>query len=151
MRITTDAWLMDTNVLLRWAFVDHHDYPLVASAVSTLRERGALLCATPQNLVEFWNSATRPAARNGFSLTPAQANENLGRVEDFFFLLQDNAAVYGVWRQTVVAHGVSGTKVHDARLAAFMRVYGVPSILTFNTDDFRRFDFLAAVSPRDVA
>jgi predicted nucleic acid-binding protein len=41
-------------------------------------------------------------------------------------------------------------KVHDARLAAVACVYGVRSILTFNTADFVRFEQLAALHPAEI-
>ncbi|MGV2829795.1 hypothetical protein [Myxosarcina sp. GI1(2024)] len=35
---------------------------------------------------------------------------------------------------------MKGTKVHDTRLVAFMLVYRLSHILTFNGKDFRRFE-----------
>ena len=43
----------------------------------------------------------------------------------------------------------SGVQVYDARLAAFMRVYGVPNILTLNAKDFSRYG-VTAVHPANV-
>jgi len=43
------------------------------------------------------------------------------------------------WRGLIVAHGVQGAKVHDARLAATVLAYKLDAILTFNADDFVRF------------
>ena len=48
-------------------------------------------------------------------------------------------AIYAEWRQLIVAFGVSGAKVHDARLVATMRVHAVTHILTLNTADFTRY------------
>lgn len=47
----------------------------------------------------------------------------------------------------VVVHEVRGVKVHDARIAAAMRAYGVSHILTFNGADFRRYPGIVAVAP----
>jgi hypothetical protein len=38
----------------------------------------------------------------------------------------------------LVRHTVAGVKVHDARLIASMKVYGITHLLTFNTEDFTR-------------
>ena len=67
-------------------------------------------------------------------------------------MLADSPAVYPEWRRLVVAYGVSGVQVHDARLAAFMRVHTVSQILTFNTADFARYapEGVVAVDPRTV-
>jgi hypothetical protein len=55
-------------------------------------------------------------------------------------LLPDSLAVHAAWRKLFVTHGVSGVQVHDARLAAAMRVHGVKRTLTFNDRDFARCD-----------
>jgi predicted nucleic acid-binding protein len=54
-------------------------------------------------------------------------------------MLADAPGIYPVWRRLVVAYGVSGVKVHDARLVAFMLNYKLNHILTFNTADFVRY------------
>ncbi|MFZ0035778.1 MAG: hypothetical protein WAK91_00030, partial [Candidatus Acidiferrales bacterium] len=71
--------------------------------------------------------------------------------EERLRLLPDNLAVHAEWRNLLVTHGVSGVQVHDARLAATMRVYGVKRILTFNHGDFARYMDIEAIDPRDVA
>jgi predicted nucleic acid-binding protein len=53
-------------------------------------------------------------------------------------------------RWLLVAHVVSGVQGHDARLVATMHVYGVPHLLTFNGDDFRRYAGITAVHPQDI-
>jgi predicted nucleic acid-binding protein len=50
----------------------------------------------------------------------------------------------------LVTYGVSGVQVHDARLAAAMRVHGVKRILTFNERDFARYRDIEPVHPRAV-
>ena len=115
-------------------------------AVRTLRAEGHRLRATSQNCVEFWNVATRPADRNGLGLEPADADRLLRLVERLFPVLPDVPAVYPQWRQLVVAFGVSGVQVHDARLVAAMTVHGVSHILTFNVADFVRYATLGIVA-----
>jgi predicted nucleic acid-binding protein len=41
-----------------------------------------------------------------------------------------------------------GVQVHDARLAAAMRVPGIQRILTFNERDFARYPDIQAVHPQ---
>jgi predicted nucleic acid-binding protein len=50
----------------------------------------------------------------------------------------------------VVAYGVSGVQVHDARLAAAMRVHGMTHILTFNPADFQRYPGITVVHPANL-
>jgi predicted nucleic acid-binding protein len=144
------AYLIDTNCLLRWAQRLHALNPVVQAALDVLQQRGERVCVTPQNFIEFWNVATRPADRNGIGLTPAEADQELTRLESLLLLAPDTPAIYGVWRQLVTAVGVSGVQVHDARLVAVMQVHGLTRILTFNTTDFLRYPGIAVVHPQDV-
>ncbi len=54
------------------------------------------------------------------------------------------------WRKIVVAAGVSGIQVHDARMVAAMRVHGIANLLTLNAKDFRRFSGITVLSPDEV-
>jgi predicted nucleic acid-binding protein len=66
-------------------------------------------------------------------------------------LLPDSEAIYHEWRRLVVTHSVSGVKVHDARLAAAMKVHGIEHLLTLNPDDFTRYTDITVVHPGTVA
>jgi predicted nucleic acid-binding protein len=139
-------YLVDTNVLLRFADRAHPLHPTIRADIRKLRTEGHLLRATPQNFVEFWNVATRPVERNGLGLAPGNADRVLRLVERLFPLLPDSPAVYPEWRRLVVSFGVSGVQVHDARLVAAMTLYGVTHILTFNTTDFVRYTTIGIVA-----
>lgn len=143
-------YLVDTNVLLRFADRTHPLHPTVRAAVRKLRTEGHRLRATPQNFAEFWNVATRPVERNGFGLAPADADRLLRLVERLFPLLPDSPAAYPEWRRLAVSLGVSGVQVHDARLVAAMIVHGVTHILTFNTADFARYTTVGIVAADPV-
>ena len=141
-------YLVDTNVLLRWLKPGDRDYPLVVSAIDTILQRNAVLCYTSQNVAEFWNTCTRPLARNGYGLSPQEADSRVRYFEERMQLLADSLTVHQEWRTLLVSHSVSGVQVHDARLAAAMRVHGVKQILTFNDRDFARYRDIEAVHPR---
>jgi predicted nucleic acid-binding protein len=145
------AYLVDTNVLLRWAQPAHPDYPVARAAVEMLRLQGEQVFLTAQNIIEFWNAATRPASRNGFGLSPAHADQAAAQLEAYFRFAPDVPSVYSEWRQMVVAVGVSGVQVHDARLVAVMRAHGLTHLLTFNTSDFTRYPGIAVIHPQSVA
>lgn len=143
--------LIDSNILLRWVEPDQPDQVIVATALERLQLAGADLCYTSQNLGEFWNTLTRPANRNGYGLTPAQADRRARSIESRIILLLDTPDVHVEWRKLLVTHGISGVQVHDARLVAAMHVHGVKRILTFNTRDFARFTDIDAVHPSDLS
>ena len=145
------AYLVDSNVLLRWVKPDDRDYPLVVSAIDTILQAEAVLCYTSQNVAEFWNTCTRPIQRNGYGLSPQETDRRCRIFEDALRLLPDSLAVHQEWRKLLVAHDVSGVQVHDARLVAVVRVHGIKRILTFNDKDFARYPDVKAVHPRTLA
>lgn len=144
-------YLVDSNVLLRWVKPDGRDYPLVVSAIEVILQRGAVLCYTSQNVAEFWNTCTRPLDRNGYGLSPQEADRRARFFEDKLQLLPDGLPVHREWRALLVTHNVSGVQVHDARLVAAMRVHGVRRILTFNEKDFVRYSGVEALHPRAIS
>jgi predicted nucleic acid-binding protein len=144
------SYLADTNILLRWVQPDDPQRAVALAAVESLIRSGETILITPQNVVEFWNAATRPRTANGLGLTLQQADEEAHHLETLFPLAPDTPAIHPEWRRLVVEPGVSGVQVHDARLAAAMRVHGITHLLTFNGRDFARFEGITAVHPQDV-
>jgi predicted nucleic acid-binding protein len=144
------AYLADTNILLRWVSPSDPQHSLAVSSVKALQHQGETVHITPQNLIEFWNVATRPASANGLGMSPAEAERQVESLELLFPLVPDSPDVYREWRKLVSAAGVSGVKVHDARLAAVMLANGLTHVLSFNADDFKRFPGITVVKPQDV-
>ena len=142
--------LLDSNVLLRWNIRTAPQSRLVIRALDLLLASGGLPCYTSQNLGELWNVLTRPIDRNGFGLTPAQADRRACAIESRIKLLPDTPDVHTEWRRLLVDYRVSGIQVHDARLVASMHVHGVKRILTFKTRDFARFTDVEAIHPADL-
>src|SRR5882762_10398530 len=122
-------YLVDSNILLRWVKPDHNDYPLVVSAIGAILRGNDVLCYTSQNVGEFWNTCTRPLDRNGYALSPQETDRRAKHFEEKLRLLPDSLAVHEEWRKLLVTSGVSGVQVHDARLAAAMRIHGVKRIV----------------------
>lgn len=145
-------YLIDTNVLLRFADRSHPVHPLIRNAMRSLRQDGHQLRITSQNCIEFWNVATRPIERNGFGLTPPETARLLQLIERLFPVLPDRSEIYQEWRRLVVVFGVLGVQVHDARLVASMKVNAISHILTFNVKDFKRYisEGIVAVAPGTI-
>jgi len=144
------SYLVDTNILLRLVQPDSPEYGTIRQCTDRLWERGADLFYTSQNLAEFWNVCTRPADRNGFGFSVAETDERASLIEAKFSFAADSEATHQEWRKIVVAAGVSGTQVHDARMVAAMRVHGIANLLTLNAKDFRRFSGITVLSPDEV-
>lgn len=145
-----ELWLADSNVLIRWVQPADPSYTIVRSAIQKLKQSDAVACYLSQNLGEFWNAMTRPVDRNGYGLSPIEADVRAVAIERYFELLPDSPPIHSAWRHILVDYGVSGVQVHDARLVAAMRVHGVGKILTFNTGDFARYDRIQAFHPSQM-
>ncbi len=143
--------LLDTNILLRSAQSNHALFTPAKHAVLTLLGRSDLVFFCPQNIVEFWNVATRPAAQNGMGLPCSSVLREIAAIEKSLSLLPDIPEVYEVWKQIVSDHKVQGVKVHDARLVAVMKVYSIDALLTFNSSDFQRFTDITTIHPSSLS
>ena len=110
-----------------------------------------MLFYTPQVLSEFWNVCTRPmSARGGMGLSLTETERKVQLIERYFRLLPDSLDTFQVWRRLLVAHSIVGVEVHDAKLVASMNTYGISHLLTFNTNDFKRYPGITVVDPANV-
>ncbi|NJR48144.1 MAG: type II toxin-antitoxin system VapC family toxin [Hyellaceae cyanobacterium CSU_1_1] len=145
------SYLLDTNILLRTLVTNDPNYQITQEAIASLRKSREKLYIAPQNLIELWNVATRPADKNGLGLSPFETEKEVAHLKEFFILLPDTEQIYTEWERLVKTYEVKGTKVHDTRLVAFMLIHRLSHILTFNVKDFRRFDAeITPVSPKEI-
>jgi len=144
-------YLADSNILLRVSQVSDRHYFVVRDALETLWLRGDELCYTSQNIAEFWNVCTRPAAsREGFGLSVTETDKRAKLIESRFTFLPDGKRVHDEWRCLVVAYSIEGVSVHDTRLVAAMLVHGVTNILSIDAPDFARYPEITALHPNDI-
>ena len=144
-------YLVDTGIWLR--LFDRNDpiHSVVRDARRTLRSTGHSLATCPQNIAEFWNVSTRPAtARGGYGKSALTTERRVQFIERWCGVLAESPVADREWRQLVVAYGIQGVAVHDARLVAMMRVAGIVHILTLNDRDFSRYSGITVVTPSDV-
>ncbi|ELS02727.1 putative nucleic acid-binding protein [Xenococcus sp. PCC 7305] len=134
------SYLLDTNILLRAALTNHPLNAVTVKAVNHLLSVDEELVIAPQNLIESWNVLTRPQNKNGFGLSPNDAQQEIEKLKITFTLLPDTSQVFSEWEKLVMKYQVKGVNVHDTRLVAFMLVHKISHILTFNTKDFQRFN-----------
>ncbi|HEX7332232.1 MAG TPA: PIN domain-containing protein [Pyrinomonadaceae bacterium] len=145
------AYLIDTNIFIRLASRNDPQRQICLDAMRKLRSRNEELCYTPQVVIEFWNVCTRPAtARGGLDLSVDQTERKVRLIERHFVLLPDSLATFREWRRLAFTHSLVGLAVHDAKLVASMNVQGVPSLLTINEADFRRYANINAVHPSNL-
>jgi predicted nucleic acid-binding protein len=142
--------LIDTGVLLRLLNRADPAHEAVRKCLRTLRGAGDRLAVSPQNIAEFWNVSTRPSsARGGYGLSVAVTEHHLQVIERICDVIPDSPNLYPVWRQLVVINSVKGVQAHDARLVAWMKTQAISQLITFNVDDFSRYQGITAKSPFD--
>lgn len=145
------SYLVDTNILLRSVQKSHPMFKDADAAVKILLSFGEILYVTSQNFIEFWAVATRPLQSNGLALTIEEAARELEGLKTIVSILPDTPDILSKWEDLVIQHRVSGKQAHDARIVAAMKVHGVTHLLTFNTDDFKRYADIAAAHPASIA
>jgi len=132
------AILVDTSVLGRLANRADVSHAVATAAIAELHRRGEVLHVTAQNLIEFRNFATRPVKANGLGLAAGAVEVLAATFEATFPLLGETPDIYPAWKAIVVALGVVGKQVQDARLVAVCHVHSVTHLLTFNAAHFVR-------------
>ncbi len=103
--------LVDTNMLLRSVERTHALHQQAVAALGTLLSSGETVYFTSQNIIEFWNTCTRPLDRNGLGLSPNEADAEVSRLEGLLTLLPDDPSVYPEWRRLVgcnIEIGIAG-------------------------------------------
>ena len=144
-------YLIDTNIFLRIVPKTDPDRAIALSSLRKLIENGAELYYTTQVLAEFWTVCTRPpTARGGYGLSPAKTDRKARMIERYCKFVPETIAAHDEWRRLIVAHAIQGVQVHDARLVAVMKRYGITRLLTFEKGNFTRFQGISIVAPPDV-
>ena len=144
------SYLVDTNVLLRSVQKSHPMQSEAVRAINLLLRNPEAVSVISQNLIEFWAVATRPENRNGLGLSVNETVEQIASFKSVFTLLPDTDGIFKEWERLVAQHQVLGKQVYDARLVAAMRVHSLTHLLTFNTNDFKRFEVITAASPQTI-
>ena len=101
------SYFLDTNILLRTLVTDDPNYQITMSAIASLRRGKERLFIAPQNLIELWNVATRPADKNGLGLSPDEAQAEVARLKELFILLPEREQIYPEWEQLVKTYSMT--------------------------------------------
>jgi len=142
--------LIDTNVLLRVADVNHTAHSTCRQSLEQLNAANVEMCLIPQVLYEFWVVATRPVNVNGLGMSHSLSAQSVQRLIARYKFYRNYAGVFDRWQTLVTAHAVIGKTAHDARLVAAMLSHTIGTILTLNTQDFARYSQINTLSPNDV-
>ena len=101
--------------------------------------RGVRLRTSGQILREYLVVATRPAELNGLGLAPADAIANVEGFRTRMRCLEETESTYRHLIRLVGEHECQGVVIHDANVVATALTHGIPTVVTENPGDFKRF------------
>lgn len=138
---------IDVNTLLHSS---DRESPFHERAVRFLQERAAgpeVCCLAWPTIMGYLRISTHPGIFE-HPLTPAEAMQNIAALLALphVRVLSEDEGFWNVYRQVVSQAPARGNQVPDAHLAAILRLQGVGTLYTSDTD-FRRFEFLRVVNP----
>ena len=131
--------LLDTSILARLANASDAQNTVAVHAVEQLHREGEALSISPQNIVEFWNVASRPVSVNGLGLSPDEVARLVALFESRFVIVPETPAIYVGLKNILAGAQVIGKQVHDAQLVAICHANNIARFLTFNVRHFDRF------------
>ena len=134
--------VIDTNVLIYSTISSCPWHQEAKQKLVELLNSGTELCLTPQIAREYLVVLTRGDIFEK-RFTVEEAVNELGTILPEFALLDETAEIAYYLRNLIQRHQVSGKAIHDANIVAAMLVNGITRLMTYNSDDFRRFQEIA--------
>lgn len=142
--------LVDTNVLIHSSVAGSPFHAQARAALNSLHDARCMLCVTRQVLREYLAALSRPQSfANPHSWSVLA--DDVRRFERQFVVIEEDAEVTAGLLDLGQRLPVGGAQVHDANLVAAMLAAGVGAVLTFNLNDFRRFEHLVRVLDANAA
>lgn len=135
---------IDTNILI---YANVAAAPFHIQALNTLKEAQQTsrpLWISRQVIREFVAARTRPQTFAQPS-SSAQIIERVEYLEERFQVADDTSSVTKQLIKLMENYSIGGKQIHDANIVGTMLAYGIPSVLTHNTADFKRFDKLIEI------
>ena len=129
---------VDTNVLIYSRIREAPDYAAARSSLEAAFAGREPLRISRQVLREYLAVITRPQTWT-LPLGREEAVEDILRLASVFEVMEDGPAVTDQLAALCREFPVGGSQVHDANIVATMLAYGEHHLLTFNTEDFRRY------------
>src|SRR6476620_10432506 len=108
--------LVDTRILLRAFDANSPQFRSIRRSLRKALDENVRLIVTVQNIAEFWNVGTRPLDKNVQGLSAERVKRRVEIIERLCEVVSEDKASYADWKRIVEELGVSGVKVHDARL-----------------------------------
>jgi predicted nucleic acid-binding protein len=129
---------IDTNILV---YATDDESPFNAKSLGIIKQLmtdGINFAISPQIVREYLVVLTRGLPPDD----PARsaALHNVRKFVEAFSLLDENSESVARLQTIMENFDVGGKQIHDANIVAVMLVHGVKRLLTYNQDDFKKFD-----------
>lgn len=138
---------VDTNILVYAFHADFEHHKKALTALKSLISQGEAWGIPSPCVHEFLATVTRPKyLSHPASMT--QALSFVGALTEVYgcFVLDESVRHFETLGTILLASGVTGAKVHDARIAAICRDHAVQELWTADRD-FGYFPWLTTVNP----
>lgn len=140
---------LDTNILLSASDRDRPDFSTCRNIFSNAIEGGYHLYISPQIIREYLVVATRPVDVNGLGLSLKDALHNIDQFRRRTVIAGETEEVLEQLLNLVASYSVSGKRIHDANIIAFMTEHNISCLITLNIDDFKGFSGMETCTPQD--
>lgn len=144
------AYLLDTNIVLRFSNPADAQHELVTNAVAAVLARGDECYLAAQILIEMWVVATRPTDVNGLGWSTTYTRNVIDQLMQRFPMAEEAPQLFPTWLELVSTHKISGKRTHDIRIVALMKTAAIHHIITLNPNDFSNIPDIKVVHPRDI-
>ncbi len=137
--MTTDARIfVDTNIFLFALNKKSPWYQLARAKLDSLENDGHSIVLSSQVLREMYAVMTRP----DWMPKPLEVNEavaTLETVEQRYLVVPETVATQVILFELLRNYQVAGRQVHDANIVATALTHNIPTLLTHNAHDFKRY------------
>lgn len=129
---------IDTNILVFANVLESPMHEAALTAITIAQEQGRKLWISRQVIREYLTVMTRPQAFE--NLSKSIVLDQIKAFRKHFNIADDTSIVTDHLQILMADFKFGGKQVHDANIVASMLAYNIPSLLTHNVKDFKRFD-----------
>lgn len=137
--------LLDTNILIHSNQQASPHYQTITQRLTQFATDNEDLAVYPQVLYEFYVTATRPIANNGYGLSATDAMAQINNFKTTYTFIDDPADLFTEWQSLILKYNTIGKTAHDTRLVALMQAQAIDTIYTMNPADFNRYTDIITV------
>lgn len=137
--MTDGKAFVDTNVLLRATLAEMPLHHQAEAVVRNMRDAQTELWISRQVIREYLVQVTHPRTFAS-PLSIEELDRQVTAIHSLFRVADETYEVTAQLMALLRTYATRGKQIHDANIVATMLAFGIDTLLTFNLDDFRRFE-----------